>query len=142
MARMATHKQGQLPTTLCQCFVSTGKEMDTSSKTVINSNIPTPDKLTKIMPTTKDLENTTVDEKLNMLISGMLKLESVPNDILSMRNTINGIQKDIKEIPIIQQRLVTIENDVKEQKDKSDKVVKTSEAIEVSLTNTRRTSMN
>ena len=90
------------------------------------------------MPTTKDLEKMTVDEKLNMLISGMIKLESVPNDILSLRNTIDGIQKDIKEIPVIQQRLDTIENDVKEQNEKSDKMVKSSEAIEESLTNTQK----
>ena len=55
-----------------------------------------------------------------------------------MKKSIDDLQKDIKEIPAIQQRLVNIESDLQEQKVKSDKQVKTTEAIEVSLTNTQK----
>ena len=55
-----------------------------------------------------------------------------------MKKSIDDLQKDIKEIPAIQQRLVNIESDLQEQKVKTDKQVKTTEAIEVSLTNTQK----
>ena len=87
------------------------------------------------MLSTMNLGNMSVDEKLDMLIKGMMNLESVPGDIISMRTSIDGLQKDIKEIPVIQRRLVTIENDMQSQKEKTEKTIKTSEALEASITN-------
>ena len=109
--------------------------MDTRSK--VSSNPSTPQNPT-IMTTPKKIENMTVDEKLNMLLLSMQKLEAVPSDIVSMRNSIDDLQKDIKEIPAIQQRIATIETDLQGQKETTDKQVKTTEAIEVSLTNTQK----
>ena len=90
------------------------------------------------MPAAKNLESMTVDEKLNVLIVGMQKLETVPSDIVSLRNSIEEIQKDIKEIPEIQTKIGTIEADIDEQKGKVEKNSKTCEAIEVSLTSTQK----
>ena len=109
--------------------------MDTRSKV---SSIPTIPENPTTMPVPKKIENMTVDEKLNMLILSMQRLETVPSDILSMRKSIDDLQKDIKEIPVMQQRLVNIESDLQEEKVKTDKQVKTTEAIEVSLTNTQK----
>ena len=109
--------------------------MDTRSK--VSSN-PTTTQNPTNMSAPQKIENMTVDEKLNMLILSMQKLEAVPSDIVSMRNSIDDLQKDIKEIPAIQQRLATIETDLQGQKESTDKQVKTTEAIEESLTNTQK----
>ena len=84
--------------------------MDTRSKAVSTPANQTTTDLN--MPAAKKLENMSVDEKLNVLIVGMQKLETVPSDIVSLRNSIDEIQKDIKEIPVIQAKIVTIEADV------------------------------
>ena len=102
--------------------------MDTRSKSVSTPDLN--------MPTTKKLENMSVDEKLNILIVGMQKLETVPSDIVSLRNLIEEIQKDIKEITEIQTKIGKIEADIEEQKGKVEKNDKTCEAIEVSITTT------
>ena len=108
--------------------------MDTRSKAVSTPAIS----IDLNMPAVKKLENMSVDEKLNVLIVGMQKLETVSSDIVSLKNSITEIQKDIKEIPDIQAKIVKIEADIEEQKEKVVKTDKTCEAIEVSLTATQK----
>ena len=115
------------------CYDNT---MDTRSKSV--STPANPIDIDLNMPAVKKLENMSVDEKLNVLIVGMQKLETVPSDIVSMKNSIDEIQKEIKEIPEIQTKIVRIEADIEEQKEKVAKTDKTCEAIEVSLTATQK----
>ena len=108
--------------------------MDTRSKAV-----STPETNIDLnIPAVKKLENMSVDEKLNVLIVSMQKMETVPSDILSLKNSITEIQKDIKEIPDIQAKIVKIEDDIEEQKEKVGKTDKTCAAIEVSLTATQK----
>ena len=110
--------------------------MDTRSKSVSTPLNPKPIDLN--MPAAKNLETMTVDEKLNVLIVGMQKLETVPSDIVFLRNSIEEIQKDIKEIPEIQTKIGTIEANYDEQKGEVEKNAKTCEALEVSLTSTQK----
>ena len=110
--------------------------MDTRSKPV--STPLNPDSPDLNMPATKNLETLSVNEKLNVLIVGMKKLETVPSDIVSLRNSIQEIKKDIKEIQEIQTKIGKIETNFDEQKGKVEKNTKTCEAIEVSLTSTQK----
>ena len=115
--------------------------MDLRSKTVsnpIDNSNNTPDPTKPKMPTTPKFESLTVDEKLNMLLTGMQKLESVPDDITSLRDSVKGIQNDIKEIPILKRKVVSIEVDIADQKLKTEKIIETNVAIEASLTATQK----
>ena len=117
--------------------------MNTRSKSVSTNPNPKPlntkakEKNSK-MPLAKKVEDMTVDEKLNMLIVSVLKLESVPDDIVTIRNSIQTIQTEIKEIPVLKQKLATIESDLGKQKGIADTSSKTVEALEESLTDTQK----
>ena len=50
---------------------------------------------------TVNIENMTIDQKLNMLIASVAKLETVPADIVKMQDSIKVIQTDVKDIPVL-----------------------------------------
>ena len=78
-----------------------------------------------------------VDDKLNMLINSMSKLEEVPNDIAKMQNSIKTIQNDLKEVLIMKEKIKTLENDIVAQKHENDISKNTTDALEESLTSTQ-----
>ena len=87
---------------------------------------------------TANLQNMTVDEKLNMLISSVTKLETIPTDIIKMQDSIEVIQADLKDIPVLKGKIDTIENDLKNQKGELEVSKVTNAALEVSLTTTQK----
>ena len=118
--------------------------MDLRSKSgSTNNNInPDPQATNKVlpdaMPLTEKIENMSVDEKLNILILSVSKLESVPQDIVTMKNSIHNIQTDIKEIPVLRNKLSTMEAGLNLHRTDITANTKTVEALEVSLTDTKK----
>ena len=95
-----------------------------------NSNIPN--------DTGKNFAEMSVDEKLNMLLTSVAKLETVPKDIEGIQASILVIQSELKSIPVLKEKIKTIEDDLREQKTSIDSGKKTTAALEVSVTNTQK----
>ena len=87
---------------------------------------------------TKSFENMSMDEKLNLLITSVSKLENVPKDIETMQVSIAVIQNDLKTIPELKSKIKTIEDDLRAQKSIVDRSKITTAALEASVTNTQK----
>ena len=95
---------------------------------------------TPVIPndTANSIADMSMDEKLNMLIKSVTKLENVPKHIENMQASITVIQDDLKSIPVMKGKIKTIENDLREQKTVIDSSKNTTAALEVSVTNTQK----
>ena len=86
----------------------------------------------------KEIVDMSVDEKLNMLITSVFKLESVPKDIVTMQASITEIQSDLKAIPVLKEKVKIIEEDLRQQKTEINSNKNTTAALETSVTNTQK----
>ena len=84
------------------------------------------------------MENMTINQKLNMLILSVAKLKTVPNDILSLQNSVKSIQHDVKDIPMIKGKIDILETSLKTQQQDIETAKNTTTAIEESLTTTQK----
>ena len=89
-------------------------------------------------PTPNDIETLTIDQKLNMLIASVAKLEAVPTDILALQNSVKNIQNDVKDIPVLKGKIEILETNTKVHHQDIDAPKITTTAIEESLTNTQK----
>ena len=99
---------------------------------------PAPDPTPAIPNNAASMENMTIDQKLNMLILSVAKLEAVPNDILSLQNSVKSIQHDVKDIPMIKGKIDILETSLKTQQQDIETAKITTTAIEESLTTTQK----
>ena len=123
------------------------KEMNTRSKSVSNIK-PYKTNDTRVIDQepimaekpeeNRDVSKMSVDEKLIMLINSVAKLEKIPQDIEKMRESITGMQNDLKAIPVLQDKVKTLETSMKLQQSEVDTGKKTTAALEVSVTNTQK----
>ena len=122
-------------------------DMNTRSKTVSADLKSNPHKDTfpshknytmadSIIP--KNIADLSVDEKLNFLINSVTKLETVPHDIEKVQKSITGIQKDLKAIPILEEKVKKIEESMKTQKKDIDSGKVATTALETSVTDTQK----
>ena len=86
----------------------------------------------------KNIADMSVDDKLNMLITSVAKLETIPKDIENMQASITVIQNDLKSIPVLKEKIKTIENDLREHKSIVDTNKNTTAALEISVTSTQK----
>ena len=86
----------------------------------------------------KKITEMSVDEKLDMLINKVSKLETVPTDIVTIQTSITEIQNDLKAIPVLKEQIKTIEDDLRQQKIDISTDRNTTAALEVSVTNTQK----
>ena len=123
------------------------KEMNTCSKSVSNIK-PYKTNDTRVIDQepimaekpeeNRDVSKMSVDEKLIMLITSVAKLEKIPQDIEKMRESITGMQNDLKAIPVLQDKVKTLETSMKLQQSEVDTGKKITAALEVSVTNIQK----
>ena len=93
---------------------------------------------TQPAPETVSIENMKVDQKLNMLIASVAKLESVHNNITKMQESIEVIQSDLKDIPVLKTKIEVLEKDLNGQKHDTNVDKANISALEGSLTTTQK----